>query len=107
MYRSQFSFSATMVKPDACCRSSPVGDTKFPVAKKLDIFAPMSKLTRERTLVNHLSTATVHSERCRLGTWEALTVLEIDNGSGSDFCSDSAPDVVQDLLHLLLEDHGV
>ena len=42
MYRSQLSFSATMVKPDACWRSRPVGDVKFPVARKLAIFEPMS-----------------------------------------------------------------
>jgi hypothetical protein len=51
IYRCQFSFSATIVKPDACWRSSPVGETKFPVARKLESLAPTSKLTFDKTFV--------------------------------------------------------
>lgn len=51
MYRCQLSFSATMVNPEVCCRSRPEGETRLPVAKKFDIFEPMSKLVRERTFL--------------------------------------------------------
>ena len=57
MYRYQLSFSATMVNPEACCRSRPEGDDRFPVAMKLDMRAPMSKLTRPILLRMYLSVA--------------------------------------------------
>jgi hypothetical protein len=44
-----------MVNPEACCKSRPVGDTRFPVARKLAIFEPISKLMRERTLLIYRS----------------------------------------------------
>ena len=76
MYRCQFNFSATMVNPDACCKSKPVGETRFPVAMKFAIFTPMSKFTRLRTLLKYRSTGYVVSlhkeERVQL-----LTVKEI------------------------------
>jgi hypothetical protein len=55
MYRSQLSFSATIVNPEACCKSNPVGETRLPVARKLDIFEPMSKLVFWITLCMYLS----------------------------------------------------
>ena len=55
MYRYQFSFSATMVKPAACCKSRPVEETRVPVAKKFDNRDPMSKLTREKTFKRYRS----------------------------------------------------
>lgn len=58
MYRIQFSFSATIVKPDACWRSRPVGETRLPVARKFDIFAPMSYPVRARTFLMYRSECT-------------------------------------------------
>jgi hypothetical protein len=55
IYRCQFSFSATIVKPAACCRSSPVGDTRFPVARKFANRAPISKFMRPKTLWRYRS----------------------------------------------------
>jgi hypothetical protein len=55
IYRCQFSFSATIVNPDACCRSRPVGDTRFPVARKLANRAPISKFMRAKTLWTYRS----------------------------------------------------
>lgn len=43
------------MNPDACCKSRPVGETKFPVARKLASFAPMSKLTFEIAFLMYLS----------------------------------------------------
>jgi len=57
MKRGQFSFSATIVNPTACWRSRPVGDIRLPVARKFDIFVPMSKFTLDRIFVKYLSFA--------------------------------------------------
>ena len=105
MYRCQFNFSATMVNPDACCRSKPVGETRFPVARKFAIFAPMSKFTRLRTLLKYRSTRCVvslHEEERA----QSLTVKEI-RLSFLDVDSYLGTDLVQGLLQSLLNDHPV
>jgi hypothetical protein len=49
MYRCQLSFSATIVNPAACWRSSPEGEIRFPVARKFDNLVPISKFTLDNT----------------------------------------------------------
>src|SRR5216683_5099124 len=39
-----------ITQPAACCRSRPVGETRFPVARKFANRAPISKFTRAKTL---------------------------------------------------------
>ena len=40
-----------MVKPEACCKSRPEGDTRLPVARKFAILEPISKFVFDRTFL--------------------------------------------------------
>ena len=94
-----------MVNPDACCRSRPVGVTRFPVARKFAIFEPMSKFTRVRTLLKYRSAGrglafAAEGRLCSLTIKEiCLSFLDVGGYLGSD--------LVQSLLQALLNDHPV
>jgi len=105
MYRCQFNFSATMVNPDACCRSKPVGETRFPVARKFVIFEPISKFTRLRTLLKYRSTGCVIG--FREGGWVRLLTVKEIRLSFLNVGGDLGSDLVQGLLQSFLDNHPV
>jgi hypothetical protein len=49
------SFSATMVYPEVCCKSSPDGETRLPVARKYASLDPTSQLVLVRTVLKYLA----------------------------------------------------
>lgn len=96
-----------MVKPLACWRSRPVGETRLPVARKFESLAPMSKEVLDRTLVRYLPGKKMARTLKRLTIKVRLTVIEIHVGLAPHVGVDSGTNAIEDFVQSFLNDHTV